>query len=59
MAELGLTQILQDVGLNGAQRAAAIGNIIGRMAAPGSERMTWKWLQHTSGLGELLDVDFE
>jgi hypothetical protein len=41
------------------QRAAGIGNLIGRMAAPGSERATWPWLCQTSALGELLDVAFE
>ena len=33
--------------------------IIGRMAQPGSERATWRWLCQRSGLGELLGVDFE
>jgi len=37
---------------------AAIGSIIGRMAAPGSELSTHHWLQHESGLGELIDYDF-
>ena len=56
---LGFTNILAMVGLNGVQRAAAIGSVIGRMAAPGSELSTWHWLRERSGLGELLDVDFE
>lgn len=50
---------LAELGLNGVQRAAVIGSIIGRMAMPGSERATWQWLCQTSALGELLDVDFE
>lgn len=29
------------------------------MAAPASELATWNWLRERSGLGELLDVDFE
>jgi transposase len=29
------------------------------MAAPGSELATWRWLRERSGLGELLNVDFE
>jgi hypothetical protein len=45
--------------LTGAQCAAAIGNVIGRMAAPGSELATWGWLKNESALGELLDFDFE
>lgn len=56
---LELPQILEAAGLNGIQRAAAIGSVIGRMTAPGSELATWQWLQERSALGELLDVDFE
>ena len=29
------------------------------MAEPGSESATWQWLNEQSGVGELLDVDFE
>ena len=39
------------------QQAAAVGSIIGRLAAPGSERH--RWLRETSALGDLLEVDFE
>jgi len=56
---LGLPGILEAVGLNGIQQAAAIGNIIGRMATPGSELATWHWLRERSALGELMDVNFE
>lgn len=56
---LELPQILESAGLNGAQRAAALGSIIGRMAVPGSELATWRWLCERSALGELLEVDFE
>jgi len=56
---LDFANILATVGLNGVQQAAAIGSVIGRMAAPGSELFTWHWLRERSGLGELLDVDFE
>ncbi len=31
----------------------ALGNIVGRMAAPGSERATDDWLKNRSGLDEL------
>ena len=58
LTTLGLPYILKDVGLNAIQCSCAIGNIIGRMAAPGSELSTWKWLREQSALGELLDVDF-
>jgi len=56
---LELPRILEQGGLNGKQQAAVIGNVIGRMAAPASELATWGWLRERSGLGELLDVDFE
>jgi len=56
---LGVTDILRSVGLNGRQVAIAQGLIIGRMAAPGSELATWRWLKEQSALGELLDFDFE
>ncbi|SEM84625.1 Transposase, partial [Syntrophus gentianae] len=56
---LGVSAILESIGLNGMQRAVAVGSIIARMAAPGSELSTWRWLKEKSALGELLDVDFE
>ena len=56
---LELPRILEQVGFNGKQQAAVIGSVIGRMAAPASELATWSWLRERSGLGELLDVDFE
>lgn len=56
--DLQLPKILEEVGLNGVQRAAAIGSIIGRMSEPGSELATYSWLTERSGLGELLDVDY-
>ena len=56
---LGIDRILFDLGFNGVQRAAAAASLIGRMAVPGSELSTWRWLRERSALGELLDVDFE
>ena len=56
---LDLPKILEEAGLNKVQRDVAVGSIIGRMAEPGSERATWQWLTEQSGIGELLDVDFE
>jgi transposase len=56
---LGIDRILSELGLNGVQRDAVAGLLIGRMAAPGSEMATWRWLRERSALGELLDVDFE
>ena len=59
MERLGLEDLLARLGLNGPQRALAMASIIARMAAPGSERATWRWLCARSALGELLEVDFE
>ena len=59
MEQLGLGEFLQRLGFNGPLRAAAMASIIGRMAAPGSERATWRWLCERSALGELLGTDFE
>jgi len=56
---LGLADLLESLGMNAGQRACALGSIIGRMACPGSELATWRWLQDKSALGELVDVDFE
>jgi hypothetical protein len=57
--QLGLDRKLGELGFNGPQTAAALGNIVGRIAAPGSERATDDWLKHQSGLGELIDFAFE
>jgi transposase len=55
---LKLDKKLDELGFNGPQKAAAIGSIIGRACEPGSERATHKWLQERSGLGELIDYEF-
>jgi len=55
---LGLDLKLKQLGFNGPQVAAALGTIIGRSCMPGSERATHSWLQERSGLGELIDYDF-
>jgi hypothetical protein len=59
MCKLGFEEKLTELGFNGPQRAAAIGTIIGRMAAPGSELSTYDWLQQRTALGELLGYDYE
>lgn len=58
LSQLGLIDKLSELGVNGHLRAAIMGNIIGRMAKPGSELATWKWLKNHSALGELIDFDF-
>ena len=59
MDQLGLRSLFQELGIGASLRAAAIGSIIARMARPGSERATRRWLRERSALGELLEVDFE
>ena len=50
---------LTQLGLNRPQIAAAVSNIVGRMAHPGSELATHAWLQKRSALGKLIGFDFE
>ena len=59
MDQLGLRTRLEELGIGASVRAAAIGSIIARLARPGSERATRRWLSERSALGELLGVDFE
>ena len=58
LQSLELDRKLGDLGFNGPQVAAAIGTIIARACHPGSEVTTHAWLQDRSGLGELIDYDF-
>ena len=57
--QLKLDETLKALGFNGHQCAAALGNIIARMAYPASERASYDWLQKRSGLGDLIGYDFE
>ena len=59
MEQVDFQGLLGELGLSGPQRALAVGTIIARMAAPGSELASYAWLGERSGLGELLGVDFE
>ncbi len=59
LRRLSLDVKLAELGFNRHQLSAAIGVIVGRMVRPGSELATHQWLQQRSGLGELLDYDFE
>ena len=47
LSQVGCIRKLTDLGINGAMRAAILGNVIGRMAEPASELSTWNWLQRT------------
>jgi transposase len=58
LRQVGLDRKLASLGFNGPQQAAAIGTLVARMAAPGSELATYQWLQEQSALGELIDFDF-
>ena len=59
MRQCGFEDKLAELGLNRPQIAAAVGNIVDRMAHPGSELATHAWLQQRSALGELIGLDFE
>lgn len=59
MRQCGFEDKLAELGFNRPQIAAAVGNIVGRMAHPGSELATHAWLRQRSALGELIDFDFE
>ncbi|MDP2751458.1 MAG: hypothetical protein Q8O31_02470, partial [Rhodocyclaceae bacterium] len=58
LSQLGFVDKLTELGINGVMRASIMGNIIGRIAHPASELATWKWLETSSALDELLDIDF-
>ena len=53
LEQLGLGDLLGELGLNGPLRAAAAGAIVGRLARPGSERATWGWLAPAQRLGRV------
>ena len=59
MQQLGFLVLLTSLGINGSQCTTLMGSIIARMAAPGSELATHRWLGQSSGLGELLAVNYE
>jgi hypothetical protein len=56
---LELDRTLEAVGLNRKQVNLAIGTIVARRVMPGSELASYAWLCQRSGLGELLETDFE
>jgi hypothetical protein len=45
MAQVDFVGLLGEWGFTGPKRTAALGSIIGRMAAPGSELSTYAWLR--------------
>ena len=56
--QLELPKQLQELGLPKTDVSIALGSIIARAVFPDSERSTYSWLCNNSGLGELLDFDF-
>ncbi len=58
LGQLGFVDKLTDLRVNSVMRAAIVGNIVGRMAAPASELATRDWLQKHSALGELLEFNY-
>ena len=59
IGELGIAEELCATGRNRVSVAAAVGQIVARMAHPASERATHAWLQRRSALGELSNFDYE
>ena len=56
LAQLELAPLLESLGVNAVTRTMILAQIVGRMAAPGSELATWNWLSERSALPELLDL---
>ena len=59
MRQCALEDKLAELGLNRSQIAAAVGASLAAWPTPGSELATHAWRQQRSGLGELMDFDFE
>ena len=55
LMQLRFDDKLKALGFNQHQLAAAMGNIVARMAFPTSELASYDWLQNRSALGELID----
>jgi len=56
--QLELPDKLHELGLSKTDVSIALGSIIARAVFPDSERSTYTWLCNDSGLGELIDFDF-
>jgi transposase len=56
--ELKFDELFSDLRFTEKQKAIAAAAIIGRAVFPSSEHALHKWLQHTSGLDELLGTSF-
>jgi len=58
MKRLGIIEKLTDLGFSTKQRSLAVGAIVARLLAPGSDRSSFSWLQDHSALGELIEFDY-
>ena len=58
MAQLEFEPLLESLGINAITRAIILAQVVARMAAPGSELATWRWLNDTSALRELPNLSF-
>ena len=56
LAQLQFDPLLQSLGINAITRSMIIAQVIGRMAAPGSELASWTWPNERSALPELFDL---
>ena len=56
--QLQLPQKLTELGFSPTEVSLALGSVISRAAHPDSERATYTWLCDRSGLGELIDFNF-
>lgn len=59
LPHLRIPKLLRALKFTDKMTRAALGSIVGRLAKPGSERATYKWLCTESGLGEFLGASFE
>jgi len=57
--ELKLHELFSKLDFSDDEIALALSTIISRAVFPASERATFSWLQNQSGLGELLDFNFQ
>ena len=57
--QLKLSQKLHPLGVSEKDTSIALGAIIARTVAPESGRSIYTWLSNSSGLKELLDIDFK
>ena len=58
LAQLEFEPLLASLGINAIARAIILAQVVARMAAPGSELATWRWLNDTSALRELPNLSF-